>query len=174
MISVEVNKTDQARLFKALERLLNVVKVQGMDTMQWKCATDFYQLVMVNVSKMSSPAPAYSDRYDKWKRKYSWMGYPSPWRLRGDLVKSLGAYKLGDGYLGGVQPGARDSGGKSWFGKGKLGPKGPSKSIEMYGRVSEYGKKKRPLFEPAMREYAKDGWKKRGDEMLKRMAAEWR
>jgi len=171
MISVEVNKTDQARLFKALERLLNVVKVQGTDTMQWKCATEFYQLVMKNISKRSRPSPAYSKRYRNWKYEYGWMGYPSPWRLRGDLVKSLGAYRLGDGYLGGVQPGARDSGGKSWFGKGKLGPKGPAKSIEMYGRVEEH---RRPLFKPTQDEYAKDGWLKRGDEMLKRMGAEWR
>ena len=86
-------------------------------------------------------------------------------------MKSLGAYKLGGGYIGGVQPGAMDSGGKSWYGKGKMGAKGESKSIEMYGRVEEH---RRPVFTPTMDEYEKDGWQKRGDEMLKRIEADWK
>jgi hypothetical protein len=64
-----------------------------------------------------------------------------------------------------------DSGGKSWFGKGQAGPKGPSKSIEMYGRVEE---NRRPIFAPSMREYEKNGYQKRGDEMLERIKADWK
>ena len=171
MISIKVNQADVTRIVTALKRIETTVKVQVPDTMQFKCATDYYQLVMENIMKRSSPNPAYSERYGGWKKKYGWQGYPSPWKLRGDLVKSLGSYRLGDGYLGGVQPGAMDSGGKSWHGKGKAGPKGNSKSIEMYGRVEE---KRRPVFTPTMEEYAKDGWQKRGDEMLKRIEADWR
>ena len=171
MISIEINKADVARLVSALDRIETTVKVQVPDTMQFKCAVDYYQLVMTNIMKMSSPNPPYSERYGNWKKKYGWQGYPSPWRLKGDLVKSLGAYKFGEGYIGGVEPGAMDSGGKSWFGKGKSGAKGPSKSIEMYGRV---GENRRPVFTPTMEEYAKDGWQKRGDEMLKRIEADWR
>ena len=171
MISVKVNQKDITRILNALKRIEATVKVQGLDTMPWKCATDYYQLVMTNIQKRTRAAPAYSKRYRNWKYEYGWQGYPSPWKLRGDLVKSLGAYKLGDGYIGGVQPGAMDSGGKSWFGKGKAGPKGPSKSIEMYGRVEE---NRRPVFEPTMKEYEQDGFQKRGDEMLKRIEADWR
>jgi hypothetical protein len=171
MIEIKVNEQDKQRLFNALSRIRQTIETQGKDTMQMKCAVDYYQLVMKNIQKKARVSPAYSKRYRNWKYEYGWMGYPSPWRLRGDLVKSLGAYRFGDGYIGGVQPGARDSGGKSWFGKGKQGPKGPPKSIEMYGRVEEH---RRPIFEPTMNEYAKDGWKKRGDEMLKRLQADWR
>jgi len=174
MISVKINQADTARIMGALNRLQTTVKVQGKDTMQFKCATDYYQLVLNNINKRHSPRPAYSRRYKNWKYEYGWQGYPSPWKLKGDLVQSLGSFRFGDGYLGGVQPGARDSGGKSWHGKGKKGQKGTYKSIEMYGRVGEYGKKKRPVFEPTMEEYAKDGWQKRGDEMITRMGADWR
>ena len=174
MISIKVNQADISRIITALDRIETTVKVQVPDTMQFKCAVDYYQLVMTNIQKRTRPQPAYSKRYRNWKYEYSWQGYPSPWRLKGDLVKSLGAYKFGEGYIGGVEPGAMDSGGKSWDGKGKLGAKGDSKPIEMYGRVGEYGKKKRPVFTPTMEEYAKDGWQKRGDEMLKRIEADWR
>jgi len=159
------------KIVNALNRLESTVKVQGLDTMQMKCAVDYYQLVMEKIQKRHRPSPAYSKRYRNWKYEYGWQGYPSPWRLRGDLVKSLGSHRYKEGYLGGVQPGAMDSGGKSWFGKGRQGPKGPSKSIEMYGRVEE---NRRPLFAPAMAEYKKDGWQKRADAMLKRMEADWK
>ena len=174
MISIEIKQADMTRMVSALERLQQTVKIQGLDTMQFKCAVDYYQLVTEKIMKRNRPSPAYSKRYRNWKYEYGWSGYPSPWRLRGDLVKSLGSYRYKEGYLGGVQPGAMDSGGKSWFGKGKEDPKGPIKPIEMYGRVEEYGKKKRPVFEPAMEEYKKDGWVKRQDEMLKRLEADWR
>jgi len=171
MIKIEINQADKQRIFSALDRIKSVADVQVKDTMQMKCAVDYYQLVMKNIQSRNRPGLAYSKRYRNWKYEYSWSGYPAPWRLRGDLVKSLGAYRFGDGYIGGVQPGAMDTGGKSWFGKGKEGPKGPSKSIEMYGRVEEH---RRPVFKPAKEEYAKDGWIKRGNELLKRIGAEWR
>jgi|FLOH01.1.fsa_nt_gi hypothetical protein len=170
-ISVKIDQADLQRLMSALDGVQSVVKIQGGDTMQWKCATDYYQLVMENMLKRNSPRPAYSKRYRNWKYEYGWMGYPSPWRLRGDLMRSLGSYRYGDGYLGGVQPGAMDSGGKSWFGKGRLGPSGKIKSIEMYGNVEEA---RRPLFEPTMEEYAGAGWLKRGDEMLGKIESRWR
>ena len=171
MIKIEVNQADITRMVNALNRIEQTIKTQGLETMPMKCSIDYYQLIMEKIMKRNRPSPAYNKRYRNWKYEYGWQGYPSPWRLRGDLVKSLGSYKYKDGYLGGVQPGTMDSGGKSWFGKGKKGPKGPSKSIEMYGRVEEA---RRPLFAPAMEEYKKDGWQKRADEMLKRMEADWK
>ncbi len=107
--------------------------------------------------------------------KYSWMGYPSPWRLRGDLVSSLSAFKApnGKGYIGGVPIGAMDQGGKSWLGKGSKGPKGPSKPIAMYGSILEYGPKRRPVFGPSADEYAKTGWGKRGQESLNELRKQW-
>lgn len=171
MINMSIDQADMTRLRSALAGIQNVVKVQGLDTMQWLCAVDYYQLVITNMMKRTSPRPAYSKRYRNWKYEYGWMGYPSPWRLRGDLTQSLGAYRFGSGYLGGVQPGAMDSGGKSWYGKGSKGPVGKIKSIEMYGNIEE---DRRPLFEPTMEEYAKEGWPKRGDEMLQKIEARWR
>jgi len=171
MISVQVDQQDAARLFAAADRVYHTIETQGKDTMQFKCATDYYQLVMANIMKRHSPKPAYSKRYRNWKYEYGWMGYPSPWRLGGDLIRSLGAYRYDKGYIGGVQPGVMDSGGKSWFGEGKNKPKGPSKSIEMYGRVEEH---RRAVFAPTMVEYAKTGWITRLNELKKRAESDWR
>lgn len=172
-----------ARYLAALEKVRASVNHFGMDEMQRRCAIDYYQLVVKNIMSKGTARPAYSPRYRNWKYEYGWQGYPSPWRLRGDLVASLAAFKNagGNGWYGGVPHGATDSGGKSWFGKGSKGPMGPSKSIGMYGWVMEYGGSwpkagthpPRPVFGPSAEEYTVAGWDKRGLEALDELQKGW-
>jgi len=171
MITIKFVEADLRRYLKALNKLEQSVKTFGQDEMQRRCAYDYYLLVFQNIMRRNFPRPAYSKRYRSWKYEYGWSGYPSPWRLRGDLVKSLSAFKAnGGGWIGGVPATAMDSGGKSWFGKGKKGPKGRSKPIAWYGSIEE---KRRPIFEPTAFEYAKTGWSKRGQEALNNLKKAW-
>jgi len=172
-----------ARYQAAMLKLEASVKVFGADEMQRRCAIDYYQLVMKKILAMNSPRPAYSKRYRNWKYEYGWMGYPSPWRLKGDLVNSLTAFKASNGWIGGVPIGAVDSGGKSWFGKGSKGPLGKAKPIAMYGTVMEKGgdytaqgggvHPARPVFGPAAEEYAREGWMRRGMEAVNELKKSW-
>jgi len=172
MITIKFIEADLQRYLKALEKLKQSAKLFGQDEMQRRCAVDYFQLLVKNIMKRTRPSPAYSKRYRKWKYEYGWMGYPSPWRLRGDLIGSLSAFRAPDGnsWIGGVPIGAMDSGGKSWFGKGSKGPSGPSKPIAMYGSVEEA---RRPVFKPTAEEYAKSGWSKRGQEALNDLRKAW-
>ena len=181
MITIKFKESDFQRYMKALTKLEQSAKTFGQDEMQRRCAVDYFQLVVKNIMQMKFPRPGYSKRYRNWKYEYGWSGYPSPWRLRGDLVSSLAAFKVGNGYVGGVPIGAMDQGGKSWFGKGRKGPVGKSKSIAMYGTVMEKGgvwpkagtHPPRPVFEPTMKEYAGTGWQKRGVEALAKLRKAW-
>ena len=172
MITIKFVEADLRRYLRALEKLKQSAKLFGQDEMQRRCAVDYYQLVVQNIMTKMSPKPSYSPRYARWKMKYGWMGFPSPWRLRGDLVASLSAFRAPDGnsWIGGVPIGAMDSGGKSWFGKGSKGPQGGSKLIAMYGSVEE---SRRPVFGPTAKEYAKTGWSKRGREALTELRKAW-
>ena len=172
MITIKFIEADLQRYMRALAKLRQSVKLFGQDEMQRRCAIDYYQLLIQNILRRNLPRPAYSKRYRSWKYEYGWQDYPSPWRLRGDLVKSLSAFRAPDGnsWIGGVPIGAMDSGGKSWDGKGSKGPKGGSKSIAMYGSIEEA---RRPIFGPTAEEYAKTGWSKRGREALNNLKAAW-
>jgi len=183
MLKVEIDQGDLSRLKSACAALTSKVKTYGMDEMQRRCSVDYYQEVVGNIMKMNRPSPAYVPRYRTWKYEYGWQGYPSPWRLRGDLVASLTSFKAadGDGWVGGVPYDKKDSGGKSWFGKGAKGPSGKSRFIAMYGTVMEYGGSwakagthpARPVFEPTMKEYAETGWEKRADEAIREFEQTW-
>jgi len=172
MITIKFKEADLQRYMRALTKLQQSVKTFGQNEMQRRCAVDYYQLLVKNIMKKMTPKPSYNPRYARWKMKYSWMGFPSPWRLRGDLVSSLSAFKApdGNGYIGGVPIGAMDQGGKSWFGKGSKGPSGGSKSIAMYGSIEEA---RRPVFGPTSSEYAGTGWSKRGQEALNELRKAW-
>ena len=170
-----------SRYKAALEKVRNSVNTFGVDEMQRRCAVDYYQLVIKNIMGKTRPIPGYVPRYRAWKYEYGWEGYPSPWRLRGDLVKSLTAFRnTGGGWYGGVPRGA-SAGGKSWFGKGSKGASGKMKSIGKYGWVMEYGGSwpragahpPRPVFGPSAKEYAAQGWRKRGAEALSRIRKAW-
>ena len=184
MITIRIKDSDLKRYLNALNKLRTTVETFGKDEMQRRCAVDYYQLVVKNILNTTSPQPSYRGRYGDWKKKYGWMGYPSPGRLRGDLIKNMTAFKdSGNGWWGGIVRGTMDQGGKSWFGKGSKGPGGGSRDIGKYGWVMEKGgdysaqgggrHPGRPVFEPTAKEYAREGWGKRGQEALNELKKAW-
>ena len=178
MITIKFIEADVKRYLKALVKLNAAAMGFGQQEMQRRCAVDYYQLLVKNIMSKMVPKPSYSPRYARWKKKYGRMGFPSPWRLKGDIVASLSAFPAGKGWMGGIPIGAMDSGGKSWLGKGD---KGRSKPIAMYGSVMEHGGSygkggthpPRPVFGPTAKEYARAGWQKRGQEALNKQKAAW-
>ena len=167
MIYVKFKERDLRRWLRALNKVRSRVKLWGCDEMQRRCAVDYYQLVVENIMRRKHPIPPYSEEYRKWKRKYGRMGYPSPWRLFGDLIRSLSAFRYANGWMGGVPPGLKDTGGKLGAGGILSGPT----EIVKYGSIEEA---RRPLFEPTMKQYAASGWRLRGKETLQVIRKAWR
>jgi len=137
---------------------------------------NFSNLLRKNISSqrhMQGYAPL-NDRYAMWKATYG--KYTSGhWQLFGSLLGSISPTKLGDNkWLGGVRPGAKDSGRTSWFGKRD---KGRSMDISQYGRWGEFGRSKqpaRPIVAPTTDEYANEGWLKEGKSGLRKIGNKWR
>jgi len=167
MIRIKFIEADLMRFMRALDKLAARVKLWGEDEMQRRCAIDYYQLVAKNIRERSYANPQYRERYAEWKKKYGRMGYPAPWKLFGDLLRSLQTFKVKDGWVGGIPAGLMDSGGKSWLGQGDYGD---PKEIAMYGAVEE---SRRPIFKPTATEYANVGWRKRGQEALEVFRRTW-
>lgn len=172
MWKCEFDQNDLTRWFRAVANIKRAVP-EIADAMCKDCAIQYADDVVQAISRMGRPSPAYSKRYRVWKSEYGRMGYPSPWRLGGDLQNSITAYpsrmgarnrtlKWTKAWVGGVPEGVMDSGGKSWFGTGSSGK---SKKIAMYGTVGEYGglwpraglHPERPVFGPARDEFWSGG-----------------
>lgn len=171
MIAMKFDKTDFARVMKALRKVRQKVNFQFVlrgGEMNRKCSIGYAQLLVRNIMGLKRPSPPYVPRYRVWKKGYGRMGYPAPWRLFGDLVKNIANFRLGTGWMGGIQAGIFDTGGKSWFGKGD---KGKPKQIAMYARV---GERKRPVFEPTMEEFADTDWLKQAGLAMRDIRRGWR
>ncbi len=168
MIQIQLNQKELTRWLNALNNVEKAAKLWTEDLMQRKMAIDYYQLVAKNiVSGKYASGWTYSDAYGPWKAS-KYPGRPF-WKLTGDLMKSLTTWKdSSGGYRSGIPSGVM--GGRSWS------LKSPKRSISMYGRYGEYGRKgqpARPLFEPTRKEYAADGHKKRGGEILDLVGVQW-
>jgi hypothetical protein len=178
MIELEINKADKDRWMWALRKIQSYAKRWIEDEMQFRCATDYYQEVMRKISTQSfdSIFSPYNDRYANWKARY--VGETGFYLLAGDLVNSLGAWRTNEGFMGGVRPGAMDTGGKSWLAPYGALNEGPSKEIAFYGSIVEFGGSKhkpRPVFKPTMVQYSKTGagWRTRGREALDEIGKAW-
>lgn len=168
-----IDRESQKKWLRAINGVKKRFKSEPME-MARNCAFDYYQLVSQNILSRTIPTPRYSKRYADWKKDFGRMGYPSPWRLYGDLLANLQARKVKDGWIGGVPPGIRDSGGKSWLGEAG-GRSNRRKEIAWYGAIEEFGPKKRPLFVPTMKQYANGGvWHKRGEVTLSNIGDAWK
>lgn len=174
MIQIQFNQADLTRWMSALRRVKRRVNSRIKGQMQMDCAIEYYQLVHKNImsEKYAGSYAPYSKAYAKWKKKKDYK-YPGWWKLNLDLIKALTIFKQGDGYVGGVPPGVMDTGGKS-YGKGR-----PYK-IAKYGWIAEWGgvfagqaHPARAVFQPTMDEYAKDSWKKKGQEALNKVGGAW-
>ncbi|GAF75517.1 unnamed protein product [marine sediment metagenome] len=171
MIRIKLNQPEYKRVMKALKsvrhRINWWIKADGGE-LNRRCAIGYAQVLVRNIMSTGYPIPPYSERYAKWKKKYGKKGYPATWQLFGDLVKNIANFKSGIGWMGGIQAGIFDSGGKSWLGKGD---KGRPKRIAMYAAVNE---RKRPIFRPTMEEYADTDWLKQAGLAMKNIERSWK
>lgn len=146
-------------------------------------AIDYVYLLNRNITqqKFLTQWPAYSRRYAEWKAEVGKINVGF-WRLHDSLLGSLTVWELsvrGDkAWKGGIPAGVMDKGGTSWFGQGVQGQPKP-KPIAMYARTIEFGEgpnvgKPRPLFVPTKEEYKDEGFVRRGEEELRRLADKWR
>ena len=168
MWKIEFDKKDLARWMRAKNKLATKVGPIAQYMLR-DCALEYIVDVREAIGKRFRPTPDYSTRYASWKFEYGRMGYPSPWRLFGDLVNSLTAWQENEReWYGGVPRGTYDAGGKSWFGTGATGG---SKEIAMYGWVEEM---RRPLFGPVRDEYFEKKMPEQGKKALGKLLDLWR
>lgn len=169
MITMRLDKTEYARVMRALNEVRRRIKFFITDNggdLNRRSSIGYKQLLVKNIMNTTRPVPAYSVRYRSWKLKHGKFPYPAPWRLFGDLVKSISNFKSGTGWMGGVPAGVFDSGGKSMF-----GGKGKPKLIAMYAAVNE---RKRPIFRPTMDEYAGSEWPRLAGSAMRDIEGGWK
>ena len=163
MIKITINKRELRNIQTAFKNIKQEAKrqlVSGGGSFNRLCAIDYNQLLLKNIFSRTTPVPPYNKKYDKWKKKYSLMGYPAPWRLTGDLVHALGIFRHNKGWASGLQA--------NTFSSGRL--KGKS-DISAYARAEE---RRRPVFKPTAIEYADGLRHKRINDLLNSVAARWR
>jgi hypothetical protein len=147
MFKISFDQADYQRIIFATHKEEAMAELQVND-MQYYCSVDFLMLIRRNImgqKHMGDYAPL-NPRYKAWKQQYGRSGL-NFWALFGDLLKSLKVYREGirtkrtSSWFAGVPIGAKDSGGKSWFGRGDRGKR---KSIEQIGNWMEYGRRGQP------------------------------
>jgi len=177
MFRIRFIPEDYRRVLNALDRVLRTSNSQA-DILPYLASVDCLNLLRRNImTQKYAPYAPYNPRYRLWKEQY---GAPTGfWVLFGDLVKALSSWKEKDKqWIAGIPAGVKDSGGKSWFGKGD---KGDIKSIAMIAHVMEFGGSfgkgghhpPRPLFVPTMKEYEKEGLPKRIRESTAKVKGSW-
>lgn len=170
MIQIKLNQKEYKRILKGLRKIRQKVNFHFVlrgGEMNRKCAIGYTQLLVKNImtEKYASGYASYHPRYRVWKRQYApGKGF---WRLKDDLVRNLGPFRQGNGWMGGVPAGALDTGGKSWFGKGDIGKRKP---MAMYATINE---RKRPIFEPTMDEFALSAWPEQAGLAMKDIERAW-
>lgn len=149
-IRIRFDTLDLRRIYKASDRL--VVRANKFsEGIPSESAAEYVAAVRRALS-FSKYAIKYNKRYRDWKVKN--VGHLKPRLLGGDLIDNLSRTRLAKGvYLGGVQAGIFDRGGKSWFTDTTSGKRyGKPKEIAMYGRAVE---KLYPLFVPELEKFRK-------------------
>jgi len=164
MLKITLNYRELRRIQTALQNIKQEAKrqlVSGGGSFNRLCAIDYNQLLLKNIFSRTSPSPAYTEKYAKWKKKKSLMGYPSPWRLSGDLVHALGIFRSDIGWASGLPA--------KIFSSGRL--KG-QREIATYAKTEE---KRRPIFKPTATEYEVSSTRQnRVNELLQKVSAQWR
>lgn len=184
-VTMEVNKRELKYIYKALDNLVMYAHKQFVTdggVFNRRCAARFASKVVTDILNQRH-AEEYQDyvrRYATWKGLMGLSG-KGFWRLGGDLVKSLSHYRVEEGWFAGVAEGAMDRGGKSWLTKPGGVVKGPPKPISMYATVMEFGgdyglggvHPKRPVFVPAMEEFATNEWLEEANVALASIEKAW-
>jgi hypothetical protein len=188
MIEVRLDDADYRAWIAATHKLEKRATFEWNDLPR-KCAVDYYQEVTrwIYGQRNMGGYEEYDERYEKWKENFIGGRRNKFWELGGDLLRNLTAFRVTDdrqGYIawmGGISSNVVDTGGKSWFGSPD-DPKGPPKSIAMYGYVMEYGgtwaeageHPARPVFHPVAEYYAEGRWIRRIDETMRNLRKQWR
>lgn len=172
MIYIAPVAEDISRILFAIAKVESMVELQKTD-MPYYCSVEFKNLVISNLhtQKFAGSYAPYSEIYQDWKlRQNLGMQY---WKLYMDLVENIKVFKVRRGWMAGITPGKRATVSSSMFGKAK----GTRKVlISEYARWMEFGRRgqpARPLFQPTMEEYRRDGFIKQGQKSLRRIKGGW-
>ena len=165
---------DFRRYVTALSRLETSVPVIA-DNMCRYGAIEYKTLVTGAIAMQN-----FVTRIPKLKKSYlSWKvlhGYTQRIGiLDNDLLNNIIAYQVPGGWFGGVDPNARDAGGKNWS------LRGPSNYIVKYATWLEEGnrlgepdqQRPRPIFMPIAKRYAKTEYPKQLAKAGQRIGSRW-
>jgi len=175
MIYVSPVANDLSKILFAVAKVESAVELQKTDICYY-AAVDFQHLVIANLTnqKYASSYAPYSEIYKDWKLKQKVeMKY---WKLYGDLVQNIKAFKVPigggkSGWIAGVVPGVKASKSSQMWGTAKR-----RILISTYARLNEFGRKDqppKPLFVPTKNEYSEDGFPKRGQKSLDKIKWSW-
>ena len=172
-ITAEFSRAELQKIYKNIYKIKRVVK--GLiNTLPKDASRQYSELVKNAIINGKGSHAKYRPSYKAWKDS---KGFGSKfWKLKGDLERATGSYKLKETkdtceYLGGVKAGIKDSGGKNW------NQKGPSKDIAWYGRMMEFGRrgqKARPLFGPMARKYYRTSYGRLVTKQFGKVKSLWR
>jgi hypothetical protein len=166
---------DFMRYIGALSRIETTLPKTADDMCRYG-AIDYKTEVTVVIATQNfvTRVPKLKKKYLEWKVEH---GFPQRIGiLKYDLLNNIKAIKVQDGWFGGVDPNARDSGGKNWS------LRGPSNLVAKYAVWLEEGnrlgkpdqQRPRRIFMPIAKRYAKTGYIKRVEQARDRMARQWR
>lgn len=183
---VAFNPSDYNRIIRIFDNFGRSAYAANViaEPMQRRCATGFHHLLLNNLNSATAKYSYqyYTRKYAAWKKLRSGYGSAGWWKLSGDLINAVIKRKTSGrvkGWIVGIND-IKDSGGKSWHGKGDIGK---PKQIGMYATVMEHGGNlphgggkhpPRPLFGPTRDEYADDYWPSEGIRALRSIRGRWR
>lgn len=172
MIRATWEPNSYRRYLTALNRLRRKVIIEQND-FPMRSAIDYFTRVSANIAsqKFAGDWAPLNQRYREWKI-FAFGANRGWWIMSGILQKSLTAFKLGDGWFGGIPEGVMAPG-TSWFGD----KPGTPVSVAEYGYWAEYGRNNqpaRPLFRPTLEEFVAEGWPKLANFTIGKMMGAWR
>lgn len=164
MILIQINPKDIANAVRAIDKLEQAI-IREEDRLPMECAVDFYQLMIQNImsEKYSTNYAPYSVRYSKRKQKEG-KPFPGWWKYSRELVGALTAFKVENGWMGGIPASAYNTEGRQ---------------IAEYGGAGEFKDVReeqpaRPVFYPSMIEFSKNGLITLANDALLRIAQAWK
>lgn len=174
MIYIAFKPQDLRKYLGALRRLETSLP-QIADNMCRYGAIEYKTEVLSAIATQNfvTRIPRLKKNYLQWKIAH---GFPRDIGiLKHDLLNNIKAFQVPGGWFGGVDPNARDLGGKNWS------LRGPSNLVVKYARWLEEGnrleepdrQRRRPIFMPIARRYAKDGYPKQIEKAARRLASRW-
>ena len=172
MIRVIWEPNSYRRYLTALHRIIRKVIIEQND-FPMRSAIDYFTRVSANIAsqKFAGDWTPLNQRYREWKI-FAFGADRGRWIMSGILQKSLTAFKVQDGWFGGIPEGVMAPR-MSWFGD----TPGTPISVAQYGYWAEYGRNKqpaRPLFFPTLSEFLAEGWPKLATFTIGKMMGAWR